>query len=688
MPTFAALAMAAVSSAPATLRPFSVDMSALSASRELAAALTSDGIIQVTSIAGYAELRSEVLAGALECNTFPESHAFEDGTTRRSIAARTVPGRGGVQPFPLDATSKCQAFESALAPFRALVLEATEQFASALSELLDVKAPLLSTPDGAHDFASFLDVVQSGDHLEHIHEYTKTVPPKPEARTPPTLDMHVDQGIFIAFTPALETEPSEFHVQRRTGETVRVDFDRDALVFMLGGGAEQIVSPKLRRIDGFVPRGTPHAVWVPPSSTPRMWYGRMVLPPPGAALAPGSSRTYGDLRTEMIRATSTGDDVATVGCLQPSLASANRRALSATSCTAGTEYCWHRCMELSPDVSSDTHDEANAAAADWKRITNSTDNTAACASIGLRLQCVGPRDLVSIGGHGDFYPACTNTTAPFTPYPAAFGPRDEATCTDAALEAQARSVPMNYGASADLMGYCDGVPCRQGVLQWGLDASDPEGKVDVQITYNGRLGWAAFGIANPGGTLNGMNGAHIAMLLPDSPLLYTPQHGLANATGPVIDEFIISERGTAFRLWNTPYPVKSLLAAGWAVDDCFTTLSFSTAALAGWPLDTAGSNKMLWAFNSADHYVGYHSGSHRGIVNVQWSDGAYSTTPEAQPSAMPTGALVAIIILAVLLALLVLLLVLAVVVARRGAAGDKSKSARAAADDSKLTDRA
>jgi hypothetical protein len=299
------LVMSAAASVPATLRPFSVDFSALSASPDLAAALARDGIIHVTAIPEYAELRPAALAGAQECDMFPESHTFADGTMRRSMAARTVPGRGGVQPFPLDSTYKCQALHAALAPFRALVAEATDRFASALSDLLDVDVPLLSTPDGAHDFSSFSDVVRSGDHLEHIHEYTKKYTAV-NTFASPTLDMHVDQGIFIAFTPALETEPSEFHLRRSTGETVRVEFNPDALVFMLGGGAEQIISPRIRTADGFIPRGAPHAVWVPPSTTPRMWYGRMVLPPPGAAVASGSTRTYEDLRTDLIRATTTG----------------------------------------------------------------------------------------------------------------------------------------------------------------------------------------------------------------------------------------------------------------------------------------------------------------------------------------------------------------------------------------------
>jgi hypothetical protein len=88
---------------------------------------------------------------------------------------------------------------------------------------------------------------------------------------------------------------------------------------------------------------------------------------------------------------------------------------------------------------------------------------------------------------------------------------------------------------------------------------------------------------------------------------------------------------------------------------------------------------MIWAFNNADYYVGYHSSSNRGRITVQWSDGANPTTPEpsATSSTMSTGALAAIIALAVLLVLVLVLLILALIVlARRGKAAD-NKATRA-----------
>jgi hypothetical protein len=110
---------------------------------------------------------------------------------------------------------------------------------------------------------------------------------------------------------------------------------------------------------------------------------------------------------------------------------------------------------------------------------------AACGTLGLQMQCVDPRDLMTHGGHGDFYPACSNTTQPYEPYPAAFAPRDEAQCTDAALDERSRSGPAQYGASMDLMANCATGPCRQGIFQWTLM---PSGIVEVSKSL-GTRGW-------------------------------------------------------------------------------------------------------------------------------------------------------------------------------------------------------
>lgn len=216
------------------------------AAAALAEALGGDGIVQVIGIPGYASLRLAVLTHARECDGFVQPHEFADGTVRTSIASRTVPGPGGRQPFELPDTAPCALLAKALDPFRAVVDDATRTFSASLSSLIGVDAPLLSTPDGAHDFATFSDVVASGDHLEHLHKYDARVrAAKTASAGEPTLELHTDQGIFIAFAPALETSQSAFLVQRASGERAAAVFRDDALVFMLGHGAEAILHLKV-----------------------------------------------------------------------------------------------------------------------------------------------------------------------------------------------------------------------------------------------------------------------------------------------------------------------------------------------------------------------------------------------------------------------------------------------------------
>ena len=38
-----------------------------------------------------------------------------------------------------------------------------------------------------------------------------------------------------------------------------------------------------------------------------------------------------------------------------------------------------------------------------------TNDALNCTGKGLQLQCVNSRDQISSGGHGDYFPSCTNT---------------------------------------------------------------------------------------------------------------------------------------------------------------------------------------------------------------------------------------------------------------------------------------
>ena len=140
------------------------------------------------------------------------------------------------------------------------------------------------SPRAGFPFETFAHVVDNGEHLEHFHAYTKEERLEGEDTRPgtgsvaavaaaanddgTTLPMHTDQGLFIAFTPALVVrrdgavargDDSTFLVRLSDGTVESVSFDADSLVFMIGHGVEQVVRPKLLP-GGLMPRATPHAV--------------------------------------------------------------------------------------------------------------------------------------------------------------------------------------------------------------------------------------------------------------------------------------------------------------------------------------------------------------------------------------------------------------------------------------------
>ena len=159
----------------------------------------------------------------------------------------------------------------------------------------------------------------------------------------------------------------------------------------------------------------------------------------------------------------------------------------------------------------------------------------------------------------------------------------------------------------------------------------------MKIATHGLFGWVAIGIENPGGGHNGMDGAQIVMATPGPAETYSAKFGLNTVnSGPEVAEYTINDdgRGAAFRLWNTPHPTSSISEASVTVDGCFSSMSFSTAVISGKPLNLAGSDDMIWAFNGADTFVGYHSRENRGKIKIDWAAATLPPSPDA--SSMPS----------------------------------------------------
>ena len=310
-------------------------------------------------------------------------------------------------------SAACHAFQEHLSDFRSTVGDATRLFAARLSVELGVALPsplLLSSnvKRGTDHYDDVESVVMGSEHLEHFHSYQKGDDAKEGNDSTATIELHTDQGLFIAFTPGMLVDHSTdqslelsdgFYVQdSTTGENVLLEFTQDDdLVFMLGDGVNQIINNQLGDDDGKkVLRATPHALSLS-NEQPRVWYGRMVLAPNDAYLPEAASTTFGQLRQVFVESSSKGESIPMgIGCSSNSKMVINTsrfladeehdedeggHGVSENQCADDSMFCWYRCMAL-------------------------TEETATCAERRLGLQCVDPRGLVVEGGagHGDFYP--------------------------------------------------------------------------------------------------------------------------------------------------------------------------------------------------------------------------------------------------------------------------------------------
>lgn len=295
-------------------------------------AMLDDGILSVSGVPGFAQLRREVMLGAARCG--PHAPAarttmFGDGTARRTFASLTkgfdaseaidfIGDRKGNGDTEVDAaifSSSCSdQFKAKTDEFRAVVSAVTEQFTKRLSEVFPTQdgQPLLWDMSHTKSFATVEEVARAAEHLEHFHAYHRPAAAAPAAAEAEadaaegatessTIDLHADLGLFIAFTPGLIVQTSVgsdaeevitadgtsapagiFYVERRDGSRARAEFgfNGDVIVLMLGDGVDSIVNSKMPR--GMELRAAPHGMVMPSGLTPsqaRMWYGRMFLPP-------------------------------------------------------------------------------------------------------------------------------------------------------------------------------------------------------------------------------------------------------------------------------------------------------------------------------------------------------------------------------------------------------------------------
>ena len=399
------------------------------AARAFESALSSVGMVAVTDIPGFSEATSPALAAAYNCmvdSGLGEQQLLSDGTHRLSFATKS-PSKFVVE----SEEPACSQFRDRIDPFRELVDKVSTAFVARLDSVFETTGkPLLRTAgDAARTFNDVQSVISNGEQLEHIHSYQRSTPHTPSGER--TIDLHTDQGLFIAFTPALllsaeglsTQDRDSFRVRLSDGTDASVEFPPNSLIFMAGDAMDGIVNPGLA---GNAPiRATPHAVSIS-SPNARLWYGRMFLPP-ADALSERHGVTFSRLRELAAEQTalrlqsrrllggSVGDaeiDV-DVGCSSQTYA----RRQAPAACTSNQMYCWMRCMELTPQI-----------------------NAAACAEKGLQLQCTSQFKQVwrEKDSHGDYNPTCSDYTDFVTPAPT-LAPAPKGSCA-----------PFNQSYAADL----------------------------------------------------------------------------------------------------------------------------------------------------------------------------------------------------------------------------------------------
>jgi len=376
------------------------------------------GIFSITDIPLMAQEKTETLNGFADCvdalllieqkhgdtdtdTTAPSlaaRHTFPDGTVRKTVAVSSTDSNNeDKESTPLgwnmnmnnmngkQLPSVCDSFQQSNGAFRNHVAEVTRTVGNVIGGILMTTMgmdmggdrPSLLVDQNGNDSYQFQDIVTHGTQLEHFHAYSKPSNSNSNSNSSEdvkTLEMHTDQGLMLVFSPGrVQGQPSQqdFFIQMADTEqtVVAMEFnDKDELVVMMGDGVNQYVNSKHR--DGTIHlRSVPHTLSVKQTqdNQPRVWYGRMVLPPSTAVhpLHP-QNKTFGQVRAELIA--NPKQNGKGLGCSSVTGTTTSAREqrflqqqdVTEESCSTETQsYCWHRCMNYTDNISPNACAAAN-----------------------------------------------------------------------------------------------------------------------------------------------------------------------------------------------------------------------------------------------------------------------------------------------------------------------------------------
>lgn len=552
----------------------------------VAESLTRDGVVAVR-VRGLNEAKTQSAKLFMDCARVTDNVAVEeyDDGSRRVTLATTTKQRGSG--FGEPTSKACKKFEVTTKMLRAKVSVAeqaiTDVFQSKFSDLSEFANGVLMQGENGETYKTFSEVLKDCEHLEHFHGYTISPQQKLKNSKVRTIEEHTDQGLLIAFVPAIIVDAvtgrrdkfsstGDFYMTLPGHRKVLLNFDTlpdDVVIFMLGQAIEQQITPKLA--NGLELHAVPHAMDMPnlKSNQFRFWYGRMFLPPENA-LDESHGLSFGTVRANIIEDFARGLKTS-VGC--------GRKLLSVAgsgSCASNQIWCWMRCMNHSAPAS----------------------NPLTCRT-GHSVQCLSQRLEVwtDADSHGDYNPGCTdetNETKPVTDPPTI--PARAASCTDG----NAWETFLNHSE------YENSLELLQDKLYllWTVQ----NGKLKARVAFNGKIGWFALGIKNLGGKHNGMNGANIVMGVHDPhPMGHDSNFGSPYVGKSSAKQYKIHDHSSAFRHWNDTADVASPFVSSTTFNSCFSCMRFETASIRGEALNlTSGINELIWAAHDGTYLKGYH----------------------------------------------------------------------------------
>jgi hypothetical protein len=319
--------------------------------QELKDTLTSTGLLAVRfNDDEYPYHRQVALQGLCDCHDHPEfiqsgqhqtrSMVLPDGITRRTSVATATVGLEHPLPLPESLLESVCAPETvtAMEGLRDVVADVSKAFVSALEDIFveynnHIKVPLLQDQHGGKTYMTLTSILESANHLEHFHVYTKETRHHHTAAATTTTtnkaawEWHTDAGLFLVFVPAWNClqldnqviQDTSFWYRDSQGHPVQAHFDQsNTVIIMLGQGAEDwlnLAAPAKQDTptSSLRLKATVHSLrWDDQEQSSffqqhqRAWYGMMFLVPETARIY--GTKTLKDIRSSLTWSTIANED--------------------------------------------------------------------------------------------------------------------------------------------------------------------------------------------------------------------------------------------------------------------------------------------------------------------------------------------------------------------------------------------